>query len=117
MMILFDKGWLLVSPGPAGNITGFSNISADLAGKRLQLLKETLPKASRVAMIWDPDSRPAMGYVRETEVAAVRWESSSSRWRCGIPRSWRMHSGLQARGVPRRLIVVGTGVLANDQRG
>ena len=39
---------------PGGNITGFTNISAVLAGKRLELLKETVPKLSRVAVLWDP---------------------------------------------------------------
>jgi ABC-type uncharacterized transport system substrate-binding protein len=35
---------------PGGNITGLTNISAVLAGKRLELLKETVPKLSRVAV-------------------------------------------------------------------
>ena len=42
--------------GPAGNITGLSTYSADLAGKRLELLKETIPKLSRVAIFSDPQS-------------------------------------------------------------
>ena len=39
---------------PGGNITGFTNIAAVLAGKRLELLKETVPKLSRVAVVWNP---------------------------------------------------------------
>jgi len=39
---------------PGGNITGFSSIEAVLAGKRLELLKETASKLSRVAVLWDP---------------------------------------------------------------
>ena len=39
---------------PAGNITGLTNIAAVLSGKRLELLKETIPKTSRVAVLWDP---------------------------------------------------------------
>src|SRR5712692_427980 len=39
---------------PGGNITGFSTINPDLAGKRLELLKEAIPKISRVAFIRDP---------------------------------------------------------------
>jgi putative ABC transport system substrate-binding protein len=38
---------------PGGNITGFTSIEAVLAGKRLELLKETVPKLSRVAVLWD----------------------------------------------------------------
>jgi putative ABC transport system substrate-binding protein len=39
---------------PGGNITGITNVAAVLAGKRLELLKEVLPKLSRVAVLWDP---------------------------------------------------------------
>jgi len=41
---------------PGGNLTGFSNIISVLAGKRLELLKETVPKLSRVAVLWEPRS-------------------------------------------------------------
>jgi putative ABC transport system substrate-binding protein len=40
---------------PGGNITGLSQMAPDLAGKRLELLKEIVPKLSRVAVIWNPD--------------------------------------------------------------
>jgi putative tryptophan/tyrosine transport system substrate-binding protein len=39
---------------PGKNITGFTNIAPELAGKRVELLKETIPKLSRVAVLWDP---------------------------------------------------------------
>ena len=41
---------------PGGNVTGFTQIAAQLAGKRLELLKETVPKLSRVAVLWDPQN-------------------------------------------------------------
>jgi putative tryptophan/tyrosine transport system substrate-binding protein len=41
-------------PRPDGNITGLTNVAAVLSGKRLELLKETIPKISRVAVLWDP---------------------------------------------------------------
>ncbi len=37
---------------PGGNITGTSNVAQDLYGKRLELLKESFPKATRVAFLW-----------------------------------------------------------------
>jgi putative ABC transport system substrate-binding protein len=40
---------------PSGNITGLTNVAAVLSGKRLELLKETTPKVSRVAVLWDPN--------------------------------------------------------------
>jgi putative tryptophan/tyrosine transport system substrate-binding protein len=39
---------------PGANVTGFTSISEDLGGKRLELLKETVAKLSRVAVLWDP---------------------------------------------------------------
>jgi len=54
---------------PGGNITGLSNISNELAAKRLELLKEALPRANRIAFL--TDSRvPGATPFRETEIAA-----------------------------------------------
>jgi putative ABC transport system substrate-binding protein len=39
---------------PGGNVTGLTGGSEDLPGKWVELLKETLPKLSRVALLWDP---------------------------------------------------------------
>ncbi|MET0165331.1 MAG: ABC transporter substrate-binding protein [Vicinamibacterales bacterium] len=41
---------------PGGNVTGLSNVSPDLMGKRFELLKEIAPKVSRVAVLWNPTS-------------------------------------------------------------
>jgi putative ABC transport system substrate-binding protein len=46
---------------PGGNITGVTNIAAELAGKRLEILKRLVPSASRIAVLVnlnDPNSRP-----------------------------------------------------------
>jgi ABC-type uncharacterized transport system substrate-binding protein len=55
---------------PGGNITGFTSISAVLAGKRLELLKETVPKLSHVAVLWDPLSRSSNELWRESQLPA-----------------------------------------------
>jgi putative tryptophan/tyrosine transport system substrate-binding protein len=39
---------------PGGNVTGFSIIEEDLSGKRVEILKETFPKMTRVAYLWNP---------------------------------------------------------------
>jgi putative ABC transport system substrate-binding protein len=55
---------------PGGNITGLTNLAPELSGKRLELLKEALPKASRVAVMWPPEATGAVVAFKETEVAA-----------------------------------------------
>jgi putative ABC transport system substrate-binding protein len=54
---------------PGGNITGFTNIAPELAGKRLELLKETVPKLSRVAVLWDPRIRGSEQSWKESQLA------------------------------------------------
>jgi putative ABC transport system substrate-binding protein len=39
---------------PGGNVTGLTKLTPELATKRLELLKEIVPEASRVAVLWDP---------------------------------------------------------------
>jgi len=56
---------------PGGNLTGFTNIAPVLSGKRLELLKETVPKLSRVAVLWDPQSPCSVPQWKETELAAT----------------------------------------------
>ena len=55
---------------PGGNVTGLSNISPELSGKRLELLREVVPGLSRVAFLWNPDVRGNVLDYKETEGAA-----------------------------------------------
>ena len=55
---------------PGGNVTGFTSIEAVLAGKRLELLKETLPKLSRVAVLWNPQDRSSAQQWKESQSPA-----------------------------------------------
>jgi putative ABC transport system substrate-binding protein len=41
---------------PGGNVTGLSSITTELSSKRLQLLKEAIPRLARVAVMWNPDT-------------------------------------------------------------
>jgi putative tryptophan/tyrosine transport system substrate-binding protein len=55
---------------PGGNITGIASIDSVLAGKRLELLKETIPKLSRVAILWNPQDRGSTQQWNESQLAA-----------------------------------------------
>jgi putative tryptophan/tyrosine transport system substrate-binding protein len=55
---------------PGGNVTGFAQIGSGLAGKRLELLKETVPKLSRVAVLWDPQNAGSTQIWEESQLRA-----------------------------------------------
>jgi len=55
---------------PGGNITGVTNIAPALAGKRLELLKETIPKLSRVAVLWSPQGPSSVQQWKESHFPA-----------------------------------------------
>jgi putative tryptophan/tyrosine transport system substrate-binding protein len=44
---------------PGGNVTGITNLSGELGGKRLELLKETVPKLAHVGVLYEPAAAPA----------------------------------------------------------
>ena len=55
---------------PGGNITGLTSISAELEGKRLELLREVIPDVSHVAVLWNADSPLQFVGERRTYAAA-----------------------------------------------
>jgi putative ABC transport system substrate-binding protein len=55
---------------PGGNVTGLTSIAADLEGKRLELLREVLPKLSHVAVFWNPASPFQVVAEKEVQAAA-----------------------------------------------
>ena len=55
---------------PGGNVTGFTTIAEVLAAKRLELLKEAIPKLSRIAVLWNPQSPSSEQQLKESQLAA-----------------------------------------------
>src|SRR5882724_384603 len=56
---------------PGGNITGLSRLNRDLRGKRLELLKEVVPRISRVGVLWDTANAPELATAfKDYETAA-----------------------------------------------
>ena len=65
---LLEAGLVASLARPGGNTTGVSIIAPELSAKRLELLKQMLPKVSRVAALWDPATGPSQ--VRAIEAVA-----------------------------------------------
>ena len=94
---------------PGGNVTGIIDIMSDLAGKRLELLKETFPKLSRVAHLSDRTVTVGLAHRRKTEAVAralgVRLQALE------VPGPEDLESAFRAAGEggAEALIVVGIG--------
>lgn len=55
---------------PGGNVTGFTIIAPVLAGKRLEILRETIPRLTRVALLWNPQDPSSAQQWQESQLAA-----------------------------------------------
>ena len=64
------SGFVASLAGPGGNITGLSTLAPELGGKRLEILKEVVPKASRVAVIGGSTVPGYAQVLKEIELAA-----------------------------------------------
>jgi ABC-type uncharacterized transport system substrate-binding protein len=102
---------------PGANITGTSSMTAEVVGKQLELLKETLPKISRVAALWNP-ANPVFQAVqlRETKVAAralgVQLQILEARDADEIDRAF----AAMAREGTRALVVLGDPVFISHRK-
>ena len=55
---------------PGGNVTGLTNLTTELGGKRLELFKEAVPRLARVAVIYDPGVPNHVLHLKEVQTAA-----------------------------------------------
>ena len=67
-----EAGFVESLARPGGNVTGVSNLSRELGGKRLELLKEAVPKLARVAVLYDPATPAGVLEVKEILPVAAR---------------------------------------------
>ena len=67
-----EAGFIDSLARPGGNVTGLTNLGPELAGKRLELFKEAVPKVARVAVLYDPALPSSMLQVKEVLPAAAR---------------------------------------------
>ena len=67
-----EAGFIDSLARPGGNVTGLTNLAPELAGKRLELLKEAVPKVARVAVLYDPALPSHVLQVKELLPVAAR---------------------------------------------
>jgi putative tryptophan/tyrosine transport system substrate-binding protein len=67
-----EAGFVESLARPGGNVTGLTTLSRELGGKRLELLKEAVPKAARVAVLYDAAAPASIREVKEELPVAAR---------------------------------------------
>ncbi|SRR5713226_1929538 len=67
-----EEGLVKSLARPGGNVTGLTLLSGELGGKRLELLKEAVPKLARVAVLYDPATPVSVYEVKEGLPVAAR---------------------------------------------
>jgi len=67
-----EAGFVESLARPGGNVTGITNLGTELGGKRLELLKEAVPKLARVAVLYDPANPSSVVSVKEVLPVAAR---------------------------------------------
>ena len=65
-----EAGYVESLARPGGNVTGITNLETELGGKRLELLKEAVPKLARVAVICDPTNSANVLQLKEVQAPA-----------------------------------------------
>jgi putative tryptophan/tyrosine transport system substrate-binding protein len=67
-----EAGFVASLARPGGNVTGLTNLGVEVGGKRLELLKEAVPRLARVAVLYDPANPSSVLSVSEVLPAAAR---------------------------------------------
>jgi putative ABC transport system substrate-binding protein len=101
---------------PGGNVTGFTYIAPVLAGKRLEIIKETVPKLSRVAVLWNPQDSSSTQSWKESQFPARELGlqlhsmevSSADKYEAAFTEAIKVRSGA--------LAVIGTALNNSNQK-
>jgi putative ABC transport system substrate-binding protein len=88
-----EAGYVESLARPGGNVTGVTSLTGELGGKRLELLKEAVPKIARVAVLYDPAIPPSVRDVKERlPVAARALKVTIQPWEYEMRTVWRRYS-------------------------
>jgi len=100
---------------PGGNVTGLSLVGPELVARQLQLLKEVVPKASRVAVLSNPDNPYTATMVKEVETAArsLKVRTQLVEWRGGAAPDAAF--GVMAKEHPHALLVLFDPILTGQR--
>jgi len=92
---------------PGGNITGLSSMGIELSAKRLQLLKEAIPRLNRVAVLWNPDTSSTAKMVEDLKPVASSMSIELTLVSVQTPEGFDAAFAAVARANAQALYIVG----------
>jgi putative ABC transport system substrate-binding protein len=92
---------------PGGNVTGITLLGGELGGKRLELLKEAIPKLARVAVLYDPASPSGLLELKEVQTVARALRLTLQPWEVRIAEDFEKVFAALNKDRPDGLYVVG----------
>ena len=102
---------------PGGNVTGLTNLSGKLGGKRLELLKEAVPKLARVAVLYEPATPANVREVNENlPVVARALKLTVQPWEVRAADGFEKVFAVLNKERPDGLYVAGSPLLNNNQK-
>ncbi|HEY7221017.1 MAG TPA: ABC transporter substrate-binding protein [Candidatus Binatia bacterium] len=110
------NGFVASLARPGGNITGLSTLAPELRGKRLELLKEIVPRLSRVAVFGSSSSPGNAQALRETELAARLLGVKLHYLDIKSPEDIETAFGVAAKERANAVLMMASGPLANFQQ-
>ena len=102
---------------PGGNVTGLTALTGELGGKRLELLKEAVPKLARVAVLYDPANRNHVLELKEVQTAARPLGLTVRSWEVRAADGFERVFAALSKERPDGLYVLGGPLMrANEKR-
>jgi putative ABC transport system substrate-binding protein len=107
-----ESGLIASFARPGGNVTGLAWSPAEVAGKRLALLKEAFPKISRVAVLWESTDTGSAPEWRQIQAAARVLEVTLQPLEIGGPKEFPLAFAEMSRSRPHALITISSPLMS-----
>jgi putative ABC transport system substrate-binding protein len=108
-------GFVISLARPGGNITGLTSLAPELGGKRLELLKEAVPRLSRVAVLGNRNSPGYGAQMKEIEVAAKELRMQVQTFGVQVPNDFDKAFSAMSRETVHAIIVIQSPAFSNER--
>jgi putative ABC transport system substrate-binding protein len=101
---------------PGGNVTGLTNLSQKLGVKQLELLREAVPKLSRVAVLYEPATPANVVQLKEVQTAASTLKLTVRAWEARDGEGFEKLFSALNKELPDGLQVLGSPLINNNRK-